>query len=96
MAPLASSSWRSPLKSLIGSAVFLVSLFVMRRILVEAGVMTPDLALVFLACVVGIPLGGIVFLEGAIERESQDLRREIDSLRAEIAALRESTPPKDV
>ena len=83
------------MKSLIGSAVFLVSLFVLRRILVESGTLTPDLALVFLACVVGIPLGGIVFLEGAIERESQDLRREIDSLRAELSELRGLAARKD-
>lgn len=86
------------MKPLIGSVVFLASLFLMRRILVDAGVFSPALALVFLACVVGIPLGGIVFLEGALEQESRDLRREIDGLRAQIAELRRLAPDssKDV
>ena len=87
------------MKSVIGSVVFLVSLFLMRRILVDAGVLSPTLALLFLACVVGIPLGGIVFLEGALDQESRDLRREIDGLRAEIAELRQHaapSPPKEL
>jgi hypothetical protein len=49
--------------------------------------------------VVGIPLGGIVFLEGALDQESRDLRREIDGLRAEIAELRShaaQSPPKEL
>jgi hypothetical protein len=99
MAAFPPSLRRARVKSLVGSVVFLVSLFLARRILVEAGVLSPALALVFLACVVGIPLGGIVFLEGALEHESRDLRREIEGLRSELEELRRSAlpaPPKDV
>jgi hypothetical protein len=83
------------LKPLLGSVVFVASMFLLRRILVDAGILTPSLALAFLACLVGIPLGGIVFLEGAIDQQGRELRREIEALREEIAALRRAAPPPD-
>ncbi len=76
------------MKSILGSAVFLASLFLLHRILVQAGLLTPTLALMFLACLVGVPLGGLVFLEGSIDVQNRELRREIESLRAEIAELK--------
>ena len=78
------------MKSFFGSVIFVASMFLMRRILVEAGVLTPSLALAFLACLVGIPLGGFVFLEGALEQQSRELRREIEELRETVAELRRS------
>ncbi len=83
------------MKTVLGCAVFVASLFLLRRILVETGLLTPTLALAFLACLVGIPLGGIVFLEGALDSSARDLRREIEALRAEIDALRPAARPPD-
>jgi archaellum biogenesis protein FlaJ (TadC family) len=82
-------------RSLLGSVVFLASLFMLRRILVETGLLTPTLALAFLACLVGIPLGGIVFLEGAIDTRTRELRREIEALRAELGANRRPSEPPE-
>lgn len=79
------------MKSILGSVVFLASLFLMHRILVQAGLLTPTLALMFLACLVGVPLGGLVFLEGSMDLQNRELRREIDALRAEIAELKRSS-----
>ena len=73
----------------IGSAVFLLSLFLMRQVLVQTGLLSPTAALVFLVAAVGIPLGGIVFLEGAFDHEMKRLEREVESLREEIRRLRE-------
>ena len=76
------------MKSLLGSAVFLVSVLVMRQVLVAGGVLPPFGALLFLVAAVGIPLGGIVFLEGAFDFESREVRREVEALRREVAELR--------
>jgi hypothetical protein len=83
------------MKTVLGSAVFVASLFVLRRILVETGMLTPSMALAFLACVVGIPLGGIVFMEGALDSTARELRREIEALRAELESLRGAGPPPE-
>lgn len=83
------------MKALLGSFVFVASMFLLRRILVEAGLLSPGLALAFLACLVGIPLGGIIFLEGAIDQQGRDLRREIEELRAEVEKLRRSSRASD-
>ena len=75
------------MKSILGSAVFLASLFILRNLIVGAGILTPTLTLIFLACLVGIPLGGIVFLEGTIDQQRRELQQEIDGLRAQLTAL---------
>jgi hypothetical protein len=77
----------------IGSVVFLLSLFLMRQVLVETGLLTPTAALVFLVAAVGIPLGGIVFLEGAFDREHRRLEREVEALREEVRRLRGPSAP---
>ena len=76
------------MKAILGSLVFLISLVLMRQILVGAGVLPPWTALLFVVCVVGIPLGGIVFLESAFESESRRLREDVRGLREEVAELR--------
>jgi hypothetical protein len=76
-------------KLVLGSIVFLVSLFLMRQILVVAGVLDPPTALLFLVACVGIPLGGMVFLEGALEHENRSLRKEMAELRRQVLALQE-------
>jgi hypothetical protein len=78
-------------KAVLGSVVFLLSLFLLRQILVGAGVLAPNVALLFLVAVVGVPLGGIVFLEAAFEHENRELRREIEQLREEVTELRDRT-----
>jgi len=76
----------------IGSIVFLLSLYLMRQVLVEAGLLSPTAALVFLVAAVGIPLGGIVFLEGAFDNEYRRLEKEVRTLREEIERLRGGSP----
>jgi hypothetical protein len=79
---------RFSMKSILGSAVFLASLFILRNVLVSSGALTPTMTLIFLAGLVGIPLGGIVFLEGTLEQQRRELQEEIDGLKAQIEELR--------
>lgn len=72
----------------IGSVVFLLSLFLMRQVLVQTGLLAPTEALVFLVAAVGIPLGGIVFLEGAFDAEYRRLEKEVRALREAVERLR--------
>ena len=76
------------MKAVLGSVVFLVSLFLLRQILVGAGLLSANLTLLFLVGLVGVPLGGIVFLEAAFEHENKVLRREMRQLEEELARLR--------
>ena len=52
----------------------------------------PITALVFLVAAVGIPLGGIVFLEGAFDHEYRKLEREVEALREEVRRMRDAGP----
>ncbi len=85
--------WRIPVKAVLGSVTFLVSLFLMRQILVGTGLMPPNVALIFLVAAVGIPLGGIVFLEAAFDGEQRAIRRELQELREEVSKLRHHRLP---
>ena len=80
------------MKALLGSAVFLVSLYLMRQILVGTGLLSPTLALVFMVAVVGIPLGGIIFLESAFDLETRKLRSEVRGLREDVERLGRCLP----
>jgi hypothetical protein len=75
-------------KAVLGSVVFLLSLFLLRQILVGTGLLSPNLTLLFLVGLVGVPLGGIVFLEAAFEHEHRALRQEIRKLEEELDRLR--------
>ena len=82
------------MKFVLGSLVFLASLFLMRQVLVTSGVVHPNLVMLFLVAAACIPLGGIVLVEGAMEHEVKDLRERIDALEARIRSGRdESDPP---
>jgi hypothetical protein len=83
------------LKAVIGSLVFLFSLFLMRQVLVGSGLLGPWSALMFLVAAVGIPLGGIVFLEGAFDHECRRLEREVGALREEVRRLGGRPPSGD-
>ena len=91
------------MKAVLGSVVFLLSLFLARQILVGAGVLSGNLALLLLVALVGIPLGGVIFLETAFDQESRELRAEIERLRGELESLKRSSssssasppPPSD-
>jgi hypothetical protein len=72
----------------LGSVVFLVSLFGLRQMLVGSGMLDPLASLFFLSCLVGIPLGGILLLEGAFDTEQRRLREDLETLRREVAELR--------
>lgn len=80
-------------KAVLGSVVFLLSLFLARQILVGAGVLSGNLALLLLVALVGIPLGGVIFLETAFDQESRELRGEIERLRSEVDSLKRSVSP---
>lgn len=80
------------MRVLIGSVVFLLSLYLMRQVLVQTGLLSPMAALVFLVAAVGIPLGGIVFLEGAFDAEYRRLEKELRALREEVRRLRGDEP----
>jgi hypothetical protein len=71
-------------KTLLGAVVFLVSLIVMRRILVGAGVLDPWNAFLFVTSAVGVSLAGFLFLEGAVDAHRAEMRREIEALRREL------------
>ena len=77
-------------KAVLGSVVFLLSLFLARQILVGAGVLSGNLALLLLVALVGIPLGGVIFLETAFDQESRELRAEIERLQGEVDSLKRS------
>ncbi len=83
------------MRVVIGSVVFLLSLFLMRQVLVGSGLLSPVTALVFLVAAVGIPLGGIVFLEGAFDQEYKKLEKEVQSLREELQRLRGGPSERD-
>lgn len=75
----------------MGSVVFLASLFLMRQVLVGTGITTPSVALLFLVSAVGIPLGGIVLVEAALEHEARRLRERIEGLETRLQALEEDS-----
>ena len=83
------------MRVVIGSVVFLLSLYLMRQVLVETGLLSPTAALVFLVAAVGIPLGGIVFLEGAFDTEYRRLEKEVKDLREELQRLRDGASGSD-
>lgn len=68
------------MKVVFGSIIFLASLFLMRQVLVGTGLLNATAAMLFLVAAVGIPLGGIVLVEGALEHEVRVLSDRIDSL----------------
>jgi len=68
------------LKIAFGSIIFLASLFLMRQVLVGTGLMNSTVVMLFLVAAVGIPLGGLVLVEGAMEHEVNDLRSRIAEL----------------
>lgn len=76
------------MKAFMGAGVFLISLILMRRILVGAGVLEPWTAFLFLACAVGISLSGFLFLEASFDAHRQATKREIEELRRELARRR--------
>jgi hypothetical protein len=75
------------LKIAFGSIIFLASLFLMRQVLVGTALMNSTVVMLFLVAAVGIPLGGIVLVEGALEHEVEDLRARIDSLEKRLRDL---------
>ena len=77
---------RRPLKILFGSIIFLASLFLMRQVLVGTGLMNSTVVMLFLVAAVGIPLGGIVLVEGAVEHEVNELRARIHELEKRLTA----------
>lgn len=81
------------MKFVLGSLVFLASLFLMRQVLVASGVVHPNLVMLFLVAAAGIPLGGIVLVEGAMEHEVKDLRERIDALEARLRGRDDADPP---
>ena len=84
------------MKSLFGGAVFLASLFLMRRILVSAGVLDPWTAFLFVTSAVGVSLAGFLFLEGALDAHRDATRRELDAVRRELSARSSrAAPPPD-
>ncbi|MCA9753680.1 MAG: hypothetical protein R3B81_09990 [bacterium] len=74
------------MKSLLGSVVFLMSLFLVRQVMVGAGVLTSGTTLLFLVGLVGLPLGAIVLVEGAFEHEFRAMRERIERLESELAS----------
>lgn len=80
------------MKLALGSIIFLASMALMRQVLVASGLATPVLAFLFLVASAGIPLGGIVLVEGALEHEANALRERIDTLEKRLAALEQDPP----
>lgn len=80
---------------LLGSVVFLVSLFGMRQLLVGSGMLDPLASLLFLSCLVGIPLGGILLLEGAFDTEQRRLRQDLEAMRRELSELERRVDGED-
>ena len=83
------------MKIAFGSIIFLASLLLMRQVLVGSGLMTPVVAMLFLVAAVGIPLGGIVLVEGALEHEVRDLRARIDDLERRLGDRGRGDPRGD-
>jgi len=81
-------------KTGLGAAVFLLSLFVMRRTLVSTGVLDPWSAFLFVTSSVGVSFGGFLFLEAAFDALREQMRRELEDLRKELADSRASAPPE--
>ncbi len=80
------------MKSFVGAGVFLISLFLMRRILVSAGVLDPWTAFLFVTAAVGVSFAGFLFLEAALDAHREATRRELDALRRDLDARRSSPP----
>jgi hypothetical protein len=79
-------------KLALGSIIFLASMYLMRQVLIASGIATPTVAFLFLVAAAGIPLGGLVLMEGALEHEARDLRARLDVLEKRLAE-REEEPP---
>ena len=82
------------MKFVLGSVVFLASLYLMNQVLVATGIATPTVAMLFLVAAAGIPLGGIVLVEGALEHEVRDLRARLDALESRLGATEEDAPDR--
>lgn len=80
------------MKTGLGAAVFLLSLFVMRRTLVSTGALDPWSAFLFVTSSVGVSFGGFLFLEAAFDAHRDQMRRELETLRKELADSRASAP----
>lgn len=74
------------MKSIFGAAVFFLSLFFMRRILVGSGVLDPWTAFLFVTSAVGVSLAGFLFLESAFDAHREATHRELDAMRRELDA----------
>jgi hypothetical protein len=81
-------------KTGLGAAVFLLSLFVMRRVLVSTGALDPWSAFLFVTSSVGVSFGGFLFLEAAFDAHRDQVKRELEMLRRELAESRVSSPPE--
>ena len=81
------------MKTGLGAAVFLLSLFVMRRTLVSTGALDPWSAFLFVTSAVGVSFGGFLFLEAAFDAHREQVRRELEALRKELDDSRASAPP---
>ena len=82
------------MKFVLGSVVFLASLYLMNQVLVATGIATPMVAMLFLVAAAGIPLGGIVLVEGALEHEVRDLRARLDELERRLGASEGDAPDR--
>lgn len=82
------------MKFVLGSIVFLASLYLMHQVLVATGMATPTVAMLFLVAAAGIPLGGIVLVEGALEHEVRDLRARLDAIERRIGMAEEDSPDR--
>jgi hypothetical protein len=80
-------------KTLFGAAVFLLSLFAMRRILVNSGALDPWSAFLFVSATVGISFGGFLFLEAAFDAHRNQVRKEMDAMRQELVESSEASAP---
>jgi hypothetical protein len=81
-------------KTGLGAALFLLSLFVMRRILVNAGALDPWSAFLFVTSSVGVSFGGFLFLEAAFDAHRDQVRRELEMMRRELADSRSTALPE--
>jgi hypothetical protein len=79
------------LRFVLGSIVFLASLYLMHQVLVATGIATPTVAMLFLVAAAGIPLGGILLVEGALEHEVRELRARLDALEQRVRPADQET-----